>query len=269
MEKHDRHLAFIKSSARQAPARREKRPASFTLIELLVIVAIISILAGLLLPALNKARDKAKEIYCLNSIKQFGYAAQIYSDSFNGFAIPCVFDAASDYSWIDYMHNENGMNKKIFQCPSMTEEQCFNPYGGSDLPSSVSDASYTMNVIEKGKWNGAAISSNPDSSTGWGDNSNNPISLKNIPEPTNKIYIVDVLKKESGYGGWANAATHSSDATRIVSYLETDHGTLPVDAGTDRRDVGKHHADGFNALMGDLHGERIKTSSPDQWVVRF
>jgi prepilin-type N-terminal cleavage/methylation domain-containing protein len=237
----------------------------FTLIELLVVVAIISILAALLLPSLNKARDKAKEIYCLNSIKQFGYTAQVYSDSFDGFAIPCVFGTANQYSWIDYMHNENGMNKKIFKCPSLTDDQCFNPYGGSSLPSSVSDASYTMNVIAKGKWNGAAISSDPDNSTGWGNDSTNPISIKKIPTPTTKIYIVDALKDDPSY----DAGFNSSDATRITSYLETDHGALPSDQGTDRRDVGKHHANGFNALMGDLHGEMIKTSSPDQWVVSF
>jgi len=223
----------------------------------------------MLLPALNKAREKGRMIYCINNMKQFGYGIAMYSDSFDAYAMPCIFGTSNQYSWIDYLHNENEMNEKIFKRPCVLDSETFNPYGGSALPSCVSKASYSMNVIAKGAWNGAAISTDPAISTGWGDNSSNPVSIKKIQNPERKIYIVDSLKYNTLYLGWVNSATRSSDATRIISYLETDHGTLPIDSGADRRDVGNHHSIGFNSLMGDMHAELIKESDPDQWVVSY
>ena len=62
-----------------------KKRTMFTLIELLVVIAIIAILASMLLPALNKARETAKQIKCVSNLKQVSLQVAIYADDFDGY----------------------------------------------------------------------------------------------------------------------------------------------------------------------------------------
>ena len=72
------------------------RTRNFTLIELLITISIIAILAALLLPALNAAREKGYDISCRNNLRQIGHAVQMYADAYDGWLIPQTSKAVEE-----------------------------------------------------------------------------------------------------------------------------------------------------------------------------
>ena len=233
-------LAFVSmKTLHPLPRRARSFIRAFTLIELLVVIAIIAILAAMLLPALSKAKDKAKQTSCINNLRQIGIANVMYVNDFKH-DTGAIFVSGGTYTyiWNTRLLPFMGNNRAAFYCPAANPNSAWDTnanktlggldeFGKQDPLSVTSNSRFSLGVNDWGLANPGPVS------LGIGGDVNGGVAAKPVKDstvvsPSMFLIVGDVPAAQSGISFNANMdpADNSNSHTQRPSNRHNKHVDL-------------------------------------------
>ncbi|MBS1368340.1 MAG: DUF1559 domain-containing protein [Lentisphaeria bacterium] len=157
---------------------KSRKRTCFTLIELLVVIAIIAILAAMLLPALTRAREKARNSDCMNKFRQLGLASAMYIDDNGSWIPPCTYTDSGD--------NIKGFYPGALNRYTRNENLFYHTGKPADAAEKITHASIT----ERARFNDMVD---------W--EGRKTITLTFVKKPGEKLYMIDSMSQNCLNGG--------------------------------------------------------------------
>ena len=210
------------------PAKRRRRRLGFTLIELLVVIAIIAILAAMLLPALAKAKAKAKQTACINNLRQLGIATIMYVGDNRAYPGSGSIVGSYCYVWPLRLFQQMGTNRASFHCPAAIASAAWDtnvnktlggqsPFAAYDPWAITSNSRFSYGYNDWGLDLGhkPQLGLGGDIDGGWYQG---PVTDTMVVAPSQMIMLADSQAQKSGYSWEANL-----DATQDSQWPSNRH----------------------------------------------